>query len=112
MGKVTQANYPLPGIVKAVKFFESSLNFICKIPEVKSSIEKFALPMSPMHSVISFMLYLSICEWLLSSLKSWTILNPYPCFLGTRNRGELYREFVHLTTPKLSHSSNVASMKL
>jgi hypothetical protein len=69
----------------------------CPIPsakkmEVRSRVEKmveFALPMSPMYFVISFMLYLSMCEWLFNSLKSWTILNQWPCFFGTQKRGEL-----------------------
>jgi len=63
IGEVTHANWPFPGMVKAVRGCESSSNFICQKPEVKSSVEKmveFALPMSPIHSVISFMLYLSM----------------------------------------------------
>jgi hypothetical protein len=92
IGEVTQANWPLPGIVKAVRGCESSSNFICQNPEVRSRVEKmveFARPMSPRHSVISFMLYLSMWEWLFNSLKSCTILNPCACFLGTQKSGEL-----------------------
>ena len=87
IGEVTHANCPLPGIVKAVRSWEFSWSFICQNPEVKSSVEKiveFARPMSPMHSVISFMLYLSMCEWLFRALKSWTMHKPWPCFLGTQ----------------------------
>ncbi len=72
MGEVTHANCPFPGIVNAVSGCESLSSFICQNPDVKSSVEKmveFALPMSPMHSVISCMLYLSMWEWLLSSLN-------------------------------------------
>jgi hypothetical protein len=37
ISEVTQANCPLPGIVKAVKFCESSFSFIRQNPDVKSS---------------------------------------------------------------------------
>jgi hypothetical protein len=56
MGDVIQCNCPLPGMVKAVNFCESSSSCICQNPEVRSNVVKMvesALPMSPMHSVIS-----------------------------------------------------------
>jgi hypothetical protein len=49
--------------VKAVRFWDFSSSYICQKPDVRRSVEKiveFALPMSPMHSVISFMEYLSM----------------------------------------------------
>jgi hypothetical protein len=73
VGDVIQWNWPLPGMVKAVSFCESSSNCICQNPEVRSSVVKMvesALLMSPMHSVISFIEYLSMWEFWLSSLKS------------------------------------------
>jgi hypothetical protein len=45
--------------------------------------------MSPMHSVISFMEYLSIWEFWLSSLTSCTMRSPWPCFFGTQKMSEL-----------------------
>jgi hypothetical protein len=73
MGDVIQWNWPLPGIVKAVNFYESSSSCICQNSEVRSSVVKMvesALWMSLMHSVISFTDYLSMWEFWLSSLKS------------------------------------------
>ncbi len=73
MGEVIQWNWPLPGMLKAVSFWESSSSCICQKPEVRSNVVniiELALPMSPMHSVISFIEYLSIWEFWLSSLKS------------------------------------------
>ncbi len=113
IGDVIQWNCPLPGIVKAVKGWDFSSNFICQNPDVRSKVEKileFARPMSPIHSVISFMEYLSMCEFWLSSRKSCTIRSPCPCFLGTQNIGELYSEFDLGTTPSFSHSSKVCLM--
>ena len=66
MGEVTQWNCPFPGIVKAVSGWDFSSSFICQNPEVRSRVEKMvelALPMSLMHSVISFMEYLSMWEF-------------------------------------------------
>jgi hypothetical protein len=51
--------------VNAVSGYDSSSSFICQNPKVRSSVEKmdkFALPMSPIHSFISFMEYLLIWE--------------------------------------------------
>jgi len=97
IGEVTQWYCPLPGMVNAVRGWESSSNCICQKPEVRSRVEKmveFARPMSPMHSVISFMLYLSMCKWLFSSLKSCTIRRPRPCFWAHKTvvscRGNLF----------------------
>jgi hypothetical protein len=92
IGEVTQWNCPVPSIVKAVSGWDFSFSFICQNPEVRSSIEKmleFALPMSLMHSVISFIEYLSMWEFWLSSWKSCTIRSPCPCFFGTQKIGEL-----------------------
>jgi hypothetical protein len=51
-------------MVKAVSGWDFSSSFICQNPEVEKMPE-LALPMSLMHSVISFMEYLSMCEfWL------------------------------------------------
>jgi len=51
-------------MVKAVSGWDFSSIFICQNPEVQKMLE-LALPMSLMHSVISFMEYLSMCEfWL------------------------------------------------
>ncbi len=58
-------------------------------PDDPEKIVELALPISPMHSVISFIEYLSMWEWLFNSLKSCTTLNPCPCFLGTQKMGEL-----------------------
>jgi hypothetical protein len=113
MGEVIQWNWPLPGIVKAVSFWESSSSCICQKPEVRSNVVKmfeFARPMLPMHSVISFIEYLSMWEFWFSSRKSCTLRSPWPCFLGTQKMGELYSEFDLLTTPNFSHSSSVCSM--
>jgi hypothetical protein len=63
MGEVIQWNWPFPRIAKAVSGCDVSSNFICQNPKVRSSVEKifeFAHPMSPIHSVISFMEYLSM----------------------------------------------------
>ena len=60
-------------LVKAVIFWESSSSCICQKLEVRFKVMKMvelALPMSLIHSVISFIEYLSICEFWLSSLKS------------------------------------------
>jgi len=114
IGEVIQWYWPLPGIMNAVSGCESSSNCICQKPDVRSSVEKnveLALPMSPIHSVISFILYLSMCEWLFNSLKSCTMRKPWPCFLGTQKSGELYRELDRLTTPNFNHSSRVVSIK-
>jgi hypothetical protein len=115
IGEVTDWNCPLPGIVKAVRRCDCLSSFIYQKPEVRSTVEKmleFDRPMSPMHSVISFMEYLSIWEFWLSSRKSCTILSPWPCFLGTQKIGELYSESNLRTTPSLSHSSRVCLIKL
>jgi len=64
---------PLPRIVKAVSGYDFSYSCICQNPEVRSNIKKmveFALPTLPMHSGISFILYLSMWEWLFNSQKS------------------------------------------
>jgi len=65
-------------MVNAVSGCESGSSFICQNPEVRSSvkkIEELALPMSLMHSLISFMEYLSMCECWFSCQKSCTILH-------------------------------------
>jgi hypothetical protein len=62
MGEVIQWNCPLFGMVNAVRGVDAGSSFIYQNPEVRSSIEKMdelALPMSLMHSLISFMKYLS-----------------------------------------------------
>jgi len=92
MGDVIQGNCPLPRIVKAIRGCDCSFNFICQNPEVRSSVKKIlelALLMSLMHLVTSFMEYLSMWEFWLSSWKSCTIWSPFPCFLGTQKMGEL-----------------------
>jgi hypothetical protein len=110
MGDVIQWNCPLPGSVKAIKFCESSWSYNCQKPEVRSSIlkmVKFALQMSLIHSVISFMECLSMCEFWYSL---WKILNDpesMALFLGTQKMGELYSKLDLLTTPYFNHLSNV-----
>ncbi len=114
IGDVIQWYWPCLGMVKAVRGCDFSSSCICQKPDVKSSVEKIvklALSMSPMHSVISFIEFLLMLEWLFSSLKSCTTRRPCPCFLGTQKIGELYREFDRFTTPSLSHSSKDCSMK-
>ena len=114
IGDVIHWYWPCPGMVKAVRGCDFSSNCICQKPEVRSSVEKIvelALPMSPIHSVISFIEYLSMWEWLFNSLKSWTTLRPCPCFFGTQKIGELYSELALFTTPSLSHSSSDCSIK-
>jgi len=49
-------------MVKAVRWLSSGCMGICQNPEVRSMVVKIvepALPMSPMHSEMSFMEYLS-----------------------------------------------------
>ena len=107
IGLVIHSNWPLPGTVKAVVWASSGCRGICQKLDVKSIVVKIvepALPMSPMHSLISFIEYLSIWQWLFNSLKSCTILSPCPVFLGTQKIGELYRDCDCLTTPRFNHS--------
>ena len=114
MGDVIHSNWPRFLTVKAVRWLSSSWIGICQNPEVRSIVVKMLLParpMSAMHSETSFMEYLSVLVFKLSPRKSWTILNPWPFFLGTQKMGELYMERVLRTTPSLSQSSRVFSMK-
>jgi hypothetical protein len=111
IGDVIQWNWPFPGMVKAVSGCDCLYSFICQDPEVRSKVEKIrelARPMSPMHSVISFMEYFSIWEFWFNSRKSCTIQSPWPCFFGTQKIGELYSESDLWTTPNFSHFSRVA----
>ncbi len=106
IGDIVLLNCPIPGTVNAVKCLLFSSKGICQNPEVRSSVEKIvdpALPISPMHSLIFFIEYLS--SWLLglNTLKSWTTLIP-PSFWGTRNMGLLYQDIEGWTMPSLSHS--------
>jgi hypothetical protein len=55
-------------LVKAVIFWESSSSCICQKLEVRFKVMKMVE--LALHSVISFIEYLSICEFWLSSLKS------------------------------------------
>jgi hypothetical protein len=62
-------------MVKAVSGWDLSSSFICQNTEVRSRFEKmleFALPMSLIHSVISFIEYLSMWEFWLS-LVGWLV---------------------------------------
>jgi len=68
--------------------------------------------MSLIHSMSSFMEYLSKKEWLISSQKSLTIVKPWPSFFGMQNEGEFYKELALLTTPNLSHLSNDCSINI
>ena len=61
------------------------------------------LPMSPMHSLISFMDYLSSWEFTLSSLKSHTS-RTLASFLGTMNNGLLYLDLLGWIRPCFNHS--------
>ncbi len=91
IGDVIQWYCPWPEIANAVRCCDFSSSCICQNPDITSRVEKrveLALPMSPIHSVISFMEYLSMWE-LFSSRKSWTTRKPWPCFLGTQKIGEL-----------------------
>ncbi len=72
------------------------MNWLCRCP--------WCIRWSPSWSTCQ------MCECWLSCRKSWTILSPWPCFLGTQNIGELYRELDLWTTPGFSHSSRVSSM--
>ena len=65
IGDVIHSNWPMPGTVKAVRCRSPGWIGICQNPEVKSRVVNKvdpALPMSPMHSLISFMEYLSMYE--------------------------------------------------
>ena len=87
IGDVIHSNCPLSGIVKAVRWESSGCIGICQNPEVRSRVEKIvdpAWPLSPMHSLISFIEYLLICKCWLSSRKSCMIQSPAPLFLGTQ----------------------------
>jgi hypothetical protein len=82
MGEVIEWNCPLPGMVNAVRFWESSSNCICQNPEVKSSVVKImesACPMSQMF--IARLLYSSSCFcWeILCSFGSGRRQPPLPC---------------------------------
>jgi hypothetical protein len=115
MGEVIHWYCPWPGIVNTVSGWDFSSSCICQKPNVRSSIEKiveFEQPMSPMHSVISFKEYLSMCEWLFNSRTSCTTQSPWPYFLGTQKIGELHNEFSHFTTHSLSHSSRDCSINV
>jgi len=46
-------------------------------------------PILPMHSLMSFIEYLSVYDWLFSAQKSCTSLTP-PSFFITANMGLLY----------------------
>ncbi len=114
IGLMIHSNCPLPGIVKAVLWASFGCRGICQKPDVRSRVVKiveFALTMSPIHSLISFMLYLSMWECSFSSLKSCTIFGPCPVFFGTQKIGELYIDCDLLTTPNLSLSVSNSSMK-
>ena len=92
IGLTIHSNCPMPGTVNAVKCLDCSSSGICQKPDVRSSVVKMvdpALPMSPMHSLMSFIEYLSSKEFAFNSLKSWTTLR-LPSFLGTMNNGLLY----------------------
>ncbi len=114
IGDMIHWNWSWHGIAKAMSCCDFLSNCICQKPDVRSKVEKmveFACPMSPMHSVISFIEYLSKSKWLLSSQNSCTTQSPSPWFLGTQKIGELYSELAHLTTLSWSHSSRDCSMK-
>ncbi len=111
--EVIQWNCPRLGIVNAVSGCDCSSSCICQNPEVRSKVEnivQLALTMSPMHSLISFMEYLSICKWRLSCHKSWTILRPWPCFFGTQKMGEFLADHDRVKMPSFNHSSSVFLM--
>ncbi len=113
MGDVIQWNWPFLGIVKTVSFWDSSSSCIWYKPDMRSKVLKmleFAQPMSLMHSLISFMEYLSMCEFGFNSQKSWMIQSPWPCFFGMQKMGELYSVLNLLTTPNFNHSSRVCLM--
>ena len=115
IGLVIHSNCPLPGIVNAVLCASSGCRGICQKPDVRSSVVKIvelARPISPIHSLISFMLYLSMCECSFNSLKSCTMRSPWPVFFGTQKIGELYIDCDLLTTPNFNHSVSVSSMKI
>ena len=81
---------------------------ICQKPEVKSRVEKIvnsALPMSPMHLLISFIEYVSIWECWLSSRKSLTIQRPAPFLFGTKNIGDLCIDDKQCTTSNFNNSA-------
>ena len=89
MGLTIHFYWPMPGTVKAVKCLDCLSKGICQNPDVRSRVVKIVdpdLPMSPLHSLMSFMEYLLYNELALRSLKSCTTLK-LPFFFGTMNRG-------------------------
>ena len=78
--------------MNAVRWLLDSSIGICQKPEVRSMVVKIvelARPMSLMHSLTSFIEYLSVWVLAFSPRKSWTIRRPCPDFLGTQKMGEL-----------------------
>ena len=62
MGVVTHWNWPWPGTVKAVYGLALGCSSSCQKPPVRSMVVKIELPdrpISPMHSLTSFIEYLS-----------------------------------------------------
>ena len=62
IGLVTHWNWPLPGRVKAVYGLDLGCKSICQNPAVRSIVVKIVLPDLPislMHSLTSFIEYLS-----------------------------------------------------
>ena len=108
IGLVIHLYCPFPGIVKAVRCESFGCIGICQKPEVRLIVVKMfdsALPISTIHSLISFMEYLSMWTCWFSSRKSCTILRPAPFFLGTRKMGEFYIDDEWRTTPSFNHSA-------
>ena len=111
IGVVTHWNWPFPGTVKAVYGLDLGWSSSCQNPAVKSMVVKRVepdLPISPMHSVTSFIEYLSTKVSALRALKSCTNRIP-PFFFATAKRGLLNLLLVGWTTPILSHSATCFS---
>jgi hypothetical protein len=92
MGLVTHWNSPIPGTVKAVYGRALGCKIICQNPAVRLMVLKMALPdqpISPMHSLTSFIKYLSLYDWLVSAQISCTSLT-LPSFFIIANMGLLY----------------------
>ena len=111
IGEVIHWNWPFPGRVKAVYGRDFGCSSICQNPAVKSIAVKMELPDFPislMHSLTSFMEYLSTCVCAFRALKSCTRRTP-PFFFMTTNSGLLYFDLHGCTTPSFNHSATCFS---
>ena len=92
IGDVTHWNWPFPGTVKAMYGRDFGWRSICQKPSVRSIVVKRQLPerpISPMHSLTSFIKYLSTWVSEFRARKSCTKWMPL-FFFATANIGLLY----------------------